>query len=109
MVNVVGGLRSLGKEIVTSPYLNMASKIKIFTENGELINSFLAFNKNFIGGVDIAGADVDFDGLEEIIVSAKQGATPHVRIVEKNNELLSSFFAFDKDFQGGVNISTLNY
>ncbi len=109
LVNVIGGLRSLGKEIVTSPYLNSSSKLKIFTNEGKLINSFLAFNENFIGGVSIAGIDIDHDGLEEIIVSAKKGATPHVRIVEKNNKLLSSFFAFDKSFEGGVNVSVYNY
>src|SRR3989338_4820115 len=44
--------------------------VKILRGDGSLINSFLAYDKKFTGGVKVAGCDFDNDGQGEILTSA---------------------------------------
>ncbi|MBT4496012.1 hypothetical protein HOC73_04685, partial [bacterium] len=69
---------------------------------GQVIKSFLAYNENFIGGVNLASADLDDNGIKEIITGAGTSGGPHVRIFNQNGEVLKQFFAYDINFDGGV-------
>ncbi|MDY3557767.1 autotransporter-associated beta strand repeat-containing protein [Gemmata sp. JC673] len=79
--------------------------VKVFSPDGTLIRSFLAFD-GFTGGVFVATGDVNGDGFDDIVVSADAGAAPHVKVFSgKDGSLLRSFLAYDAGFRGGVRVS----
>jgi hypothetical protein len=73
---------------------------------GELRGTLSPF-PGFTGGVNVAMADLDGDGIDEIITAAGAGGGPHVRIfngatLEQIDGPLGSFFAYEAAFTGGV-------
>jgi subtilisin family serine protease len=94
-------------EIITSQNQGETSLIKIFSGDGKkLINQFLAYHPSFRGGVNIASGDINGDGIYEIITGAGPGGGPHVRIFDYLGNVKGQFFAYDKNFRGGVNIAS---
>jgi len=104
-----GGNRGAGIKIITAPKSAGGPHIKIFTYEGKLINHFFAYNKNFHGGVSLAAIDIDNDSIDDIITGAGPGGAPHVRVFDSNNKLKYSFYAFDKYFSNGVNVSGFKF
>lgn len=92
-------------EIITSFGKGLEPIIKIFDYHGNLLNSFLAYDKNFKGGVNINTSDINNDGNNEIITSPASNGGSHIRIFSGDGKLLNQFFAYDKNFKGGFNIS----
>ena len=75
------------------------------TQTGEVTKSFFAYNPAFSGGVSIALADFNNDGVLDIVTGAGPGGGPQVNIFDGSNfSLIKSFFAFDSNFRGGVNV-----
>ncbi len=66
---------------------------------------FKAFPNNFIGGVNVAGGDLDQDGRAEIIVAANGMGGPDVRIFNAAGQYLKRFSPYPESFRGGVNIA----
>lgn len=74
--------------------------------DGKRLTSFFAFNVSFVGGVSIAAGDVNNDGFADFVAGAGPGGGPDVAIYSgKNSALLSSFFAFDPAFVGGISVA----
>lgn len=92
-------------EIITGPGQGIEPLIKVFSISGKLKNSFLAYDKNFKGGVNVATGDLDNDGYSEIITAPGQGGGPQIRIFNYKGVLLKNFFAYDQSFHGGVRVS----
>ncbi len=92
-------------EIITGPGAGLEPLIKIFSVKGTLKNSFLAYDKKFKGGVNVATGDVNADGKIEIISAPGAGGGPHIRIFNNRGEVLSNFFAFDQSYHGGVKVT----
>ncbi|MFL5331060.1 MAG: FG-GAP-like repeat-containing protein [Gemmataceae bacterium] len=94
-------------DVVTAPGPGGGPHIKIFDgQNGKLINEFFAYDAGFVGGVNVAAADVNGDGKAEIITGAGTGGGPHVRVFEASTgRILKEFFAYDSKFSGGVNVA----
>ena len=102
----VGDVNGDGKqEIITGAGKGEKPQVKIFNYQGELMGEFLAYMENFIGGVKVAVGDVNGDGKQEIVTGAGSGGGPHVRIFDINGLVVSQFFAFNKNFGGGVNVA----
>ncbi|MDD4271417.1 MAG: glycosyltransferase [Patescibacteria group bacterium] len=95
------------KQIIAGAGTGGGPQIRIFDHNGRLLSGgFFAFDKNFRGGVNVAAGDINGDGQDEIIAGAGTGGGPQIRIFDHNGRLLSGgFFAFDKNFRGGVNVA----
>ncbi|PIV52104.1 hypothetical protein COS18_00445, partial [Candidatus Falkowbacteria bacterium CG02_land_8_20_14_3_00_36_14] len=81
--------------------------VRIFNSQGEVISQFFAYSPSFRGGVNVAIGDIDKDGLGEIITGAGRGGDPHIRIFELSGSLISSFYGYEKNFNGGVNIGSI--
>jgi hypothetical protein len=95
-------------EIVVAPLNDKEARIKIFSDKGVLKRSFLAFHSNFKGGVSLALGDLNNNGLADIALGALAGGAPHVRIFNGRGVLLESFYAYEKEFLGGINLGIVN-
>lgn len=103
---VLADINDDGKdEIVTAPKTNGGPHIKIFDLTGKELYGFMAYDQGFTGGVNIAAADVDDDGEEEIITAPGVGGGPHVRVFKANGTQVSGFFAYDANFTFGIDVA----
>ena len=75
--------------------------------DNSLITSFFAFEEDFKGGVQTAVADVNNDGISDVIVGAGAGGGPRVQVFDGATNFtttLFDFFAFSTAFSGGVSV-----
>ncbi|MCA9070201.1 MAG: VCBS repeat-containing protein, partial [Planctomycetaceae bacterium] len=83
--------------------------VKVFSgTDGSEIRSFFPFPMGFTGGVFVAVADLNNDGLADIIAGAGPGGGPNVvvRSGADTSVELFNFFAFGAGFTGGVRVAT---
>jgi hypothetical protein len=99
-------LNSQSVRILVAPQAGYQSLIKITDQDGKVLKEFLAFDKKFKGGVNLAAGDVNGDGREEIIAAAGAGGGPHLKIFNLNGDLIGQWFAFKDGFRGGVRVSS---
>jgi hypothetical protein len=94
-------------DIITGPGLTGGPDVRVYDgATGALIRNFLAYAPGFLGGVDVAAADVNGDGYADIITAADAGGGPHVEVWSgRDGTLLQSFFAYDPRFTGGVRVA----
>ncbi|MDP2736559.1 MAG: S8 family serine peptidase [bacterium] len=107
VAHVRSGSGSNRADIITAPEKGGGPHVKFFNNKGNLLSHFFAFNSNFRGGVSLAKADVDNDGLDEIVAAAGPGGAPHVRVFEANGRIVGSFYAYEESFSGGVNVGSI--
>jgi sugar lactone lactonase YvrE len=73
--------------------------------------SFYAYDANFRGGVSVASGNIDGLGPDEIITGAGAGGGPHVKAFSRATDgtlsTVSSFFAYDPSFRGGVEVGSM--
>ena len=92
-------------EIITAPGAGAEPRVKIFSLAGRLKSSFLAYDANFRGGVNIAAGDLDNDNLAEIVTAPAASGGPQVRIFNGKGQSLGGFFTYDKSYHGGIKVS----
>ncbi|MDA3840348.1 MAG: S8 family serine peptidase [Patescibacteria group bacterium] len=105
--DIDGGSSRNKKEIITSPGPGGGPHVRIFNNFGAVLNQFFVFDKKFRGGVNIALGDVNKDNKMEIIAGAGPGGTPHLRVYSTSGVLLSSFYAYENTYSGGLNVSVI--
>jgi len=81
-------------------------EVLIFDINGNLLSKFLAFKNNSNLGLHIATGDLDGNGKDEVIVGAGSGNAPYVLVFDMQGNLASQFFAYAKNFRGGVYVAS---
>ena len=109
-VNVaVGDVTGDGKpEIVVGAGPGVQSFVRIFSANGSSVgDGFMAFDKDFFGGVNVAVGDINGDGRSEIIVAPQRGGIPAVGVYDVNGNKTgpSPFLAYGQSFRGGVSVA----
>ncbi|MDP3900117.1 MAG: S8 family serine peptidase [bacterium] len=92
-------------EIITGAGNGGGPHVRIFNNRGELKGQFFAYNSDLRNGVSAAAGDIDGDGVDEIITGAGSGTKPEVRVFGADLKLKKSFFAYNENFRGGVNIA----
>lgn len=92
-------------EIITAPGSGTAPEVKTFTYEGTVASAFMAYDKNFRGGVNVVTGDVDGNGVDEIIVAPGSGRENRVRVFYANGREAFSFTAFPQSISQGVNIA----
>lgn len=92
-------------EIIVAPAKGLPPTVKIFSERGKAVGSFLAYDKKFLGGVNLAIGDVNEKSGTEIITGSNT-LSSHVRVFANTGSLLSQFMAFDPSIKGGVRVMT---
>ena len=76
--------------------------------DNSILNTFFAFEEGFTGGVQTAVADVNNDGISDVIVGAGPGGGPRVIVYDGSTNFttqLFDFFAFSTSFTGGVSVA----
>ncbi|MFN4260117.1 MAG: choice-of-anchor Q domain-containing protein, partial [Gemmataceae bacterium] len=95
-------------EIITGAGAGGGPHVKAFRADGAVIASFFAYAPSFTGGVFVASADLDDNGLAEIITGAGAGGGPHVKVFNGGNaNPVGDFFAYNAAFTGGVRVGTV--
>ena len=98
-------------EIVTGAGPGGGPHVNVWTlATGAVTNlaSFYAYDPLFGGGAFVACADLDGDGLGDVVTGAGAGGGPHVRafsLASGSPVEIASFFAYDPAFGGGVRVA----
>ncbi len=92
-------------EIIIGTGAGTPAMIKIFNYQGQLVNQFLPYSPNYMNGVTVTAGDVDGDKTIEIITGTRHGGGPQIRIFNWSGKVESQFFAYNKNFYGGVNVT----
>jgi fibronectin-binding autotransporter adhesin len=94
-------------DIVTGAGADVDDAVKIFSQNGVVLTSFLPYGR-FTGGVRVATADVTGDGVADIVTGAGPGAPGgHVKVFDGVTLVEQrSLMAYDTAFLGGIYVAT---
>jgi len=80
-----------------------AATVTVLNPDGSTAFSATPFGSGFIGGVRVVSADVNNDGVPDIIVGTGPGSATKVRVINgKDQSELLSFDPFEAGFTGGV-------
>jgi FG-GAP-like repeat len=100
-------------DIITAPATNSTPDVRVFDGvTHAKIKEFNAYAVTFTGGLNVAVADVNGDGVLDIITAPGVTGGPHIKVFDgtkvstgADSELLFSFFAYASTFTGGCNMS----
>jgi predicted outer membrane repeat protein len=95
-------------DIITAPGPGGGPHVRVFDGvTGEPIREIMAYHPQFRGGVYVAAADINGDGIADIITGAGgANGTPHVRVFSgATGEELMSIMAYSPHFRGGVRVA----
>src|SRR5262249_54751293 len=94
-------------EVVTGAGQGGGPHVKVFSgASGALINSFMAYDLSFNGGISVAVGRVTGADTGDIVTGPGPGGGPNVKVFNGlTGELLRSFMAYDPTFGGGVNVA----
>ncbi len=95
-------------EIITTRGVGFEPTVRVYTSTGTFVKEFLAYAKTYDRGVFVSSGDLDGDGDDEIVTGTDKGGGPQVQIYDGSGKWLGTFFAYDKNFRGGVRLSVGN-
>lgn len=94
-------------EIVIGAGRSGGPMVQVFEGDGTLVSQWFAYGESLRTGIQVTTGDLNGDGTDEIVTGVGAGGGPQVRVFNKTGKALfgNGFFAFDKDFRGGVNVT----
>lgn len=92
-------------EIIVGSGSGISPTVKIYENNGAFVRQFFAYATTYDKGIYVEAGDLDGDGKDEIVTGTDYGGGPHVRVFKADGTVTASFFAFDKNFRGGVRVA----
>jgi hypothetical protein len=96
-------------QIITGPGFGGGPLVEVFDgTNGKLLVAFNAYAPAFIGGVFVATADTNGDGIDEIVTGPGIGGGSLVNLFNgATGQILMSFNIYNSLFIGGVRVGSL--
>jgi len=95
------------KNIILGSGTGVEPRVGIYTWEYQFFNSWLAFEKTFKGGINVASGDLDGDGIDEVIVGAGPGKPPVIRTFDKDGvQLYDEFQAYSSFSNPGIRVRT---
>lgn len=91
--------------IVASNSKGQAPEVKVFNQQGKLLNKFLAYHDSFRGGVNLATGDLDSTGRAQIVTIPASSGSAHVRIFTGTGKLVSQFMAEAPNLRGNFQVA----
>lgn len=96
-------------DIVSGSGPGVYAIVNVQSQDTNFINNIDAFI-GFKGGVNVAAGDVTGDGLDDIVVAARAGGGPHVKVLRQIepgffDTSSPGFFAYEPGFEGGVSVA----
>jgi len=100
-----GGVVVVGADAGSLPLVRT-----IDVATGAVISQITAYDSGFRGGVRVARADFNTDGILDVVTAAGPGGGPHVRVFDGATGFTittpaNDFFAYDPAFRGGVYVA----
>jgi hypothetical protein len=106
------GAVTAGGFIVTGAGEGGSSHVQVFdATTGQVLFSFFPYDIGFLGGVRVETADINGDGVADLVVGTGPGGAAHIRVFDGRALLqgqaseLFGFLAYHPFFQGGVYIA----
>jgi len=109
----VGGVRvALGDftgdgidDIIAGAGAGGAPRVVVFDgATGARLLDFYGYEETFRGGVHVAAGDVNGDGRAELVLGAGSIGGPRVRVLNFDLSTVADYFAYSRDFLGGVRV-----
>lgn len=94
-------------EIICGAGVRGGPNVTVFNQAGAMMQSFFPFDPAFTGGVYVGAGDLNGDGKADVVAGAGAGGGPTVSSFDLSGpaiRMLSSFFAYDSSFTGGVRV-----
>jgi DNA-binding beta-propeller fold protein YncE len=92
-------------EIIVAAGPGGGPHVTIHKSDGTMLTNFMAYAKNFKGGIVLAAIDIDGNGSKEIITAPEKGA-PHLQMFTgKGKRMNPGIYAFSRTFGGGLSIA----
>lgn len=79
------------KELLVGVGDDATPLVRVYNVQEEFLTEFFVYSTNFLGGVNIAGGDVDGDGADELMVIPRGGGGPQVRVIDVDEIQFVSF------------------
>ncbi len=93
--------------IATAPASAGGPQYKFFKYDGAQITKAInAFNTDWRSEFKVQTADINDDGVDEIVAFAGAGVEPKLRVYKKNGDRLAEVTALNSGFRGGLNAVT---
>lgn len=92
-------------EIAVAPGRGGPPEVRIFTAKGKFLRKFNVFPRGFSGGANLAAADLNGDGIDELIAAQASGTGSFVRVFTSKGRLLAETSVLGTKFRGGVAVA----
>ncbi len=108
-VNVaVGDTNGNGlNEIIVGAGVGGGPHVQIYSADGRLLDpGFFPYDKSSRGGVRVASADINGDGIVEIVTGPGPGVGPLVKVFNQSGELVGDpFYAYNQSDISGIGVA----
>ncbi len=95
--------------IVLGPQSSGSAEVATYDISSELMQKFLAYQKNFNKGVNLAVGDVDGNGLYDIVTVPRAGGGPHVKVFNSKGISEYQFMALPEVWRGGLSVAVADF
>ena len=102
-----GGFGGIPSTYAVGADIGGGPRVRVYDAgSGAVLFDQFVYAPTFTGGVRVATGDVTGDGIPDLIVGSGIGGGPHIQVIDGVSfETVSSFFAYEDSFRGGVYVS----